>query len=282
MPLMEALARRQSQRELASTPLPDATLSSLLWAATGVNRAESGKRTVPSARNWQGIDVYVARADGLHVYDPAEHRLVRVMEQDVREAAGKQPFVREAPVVLIYVADAARMPDASADAVAFYSATDTGFISQNVYLFCAAHGLATVVIGWLDKDELGRRMKLGDSRRVILTQVVGYPAGQAESAPVKQAVADTPAVAWRDGAYRGRARGYVDDIVVDVVVRNGRIENVTVVEHKESRPLSAFRDMPRRVVLAQGPDGVDAVTGATVTAGALLTAVRQALEKAKP
>ncbi len=283
MPLMEALARRQSQRDLAPTPVSEETLSSLLWAAAGINRPESGKRTAPSARNWQGIDVYVARADGLFLYEPREHRLRRVLKEDVREAAGKQPFVAQAPIVLIYVADASRMPDASADAVAFYSATDTGFISQNVYLFCAANRLATVVIGWLDKEALARRIGLPENRRVVLSQAIGHPAKEPAPEPdAKPAAVAKEAPRWRDGAYRGSARGYVDDIVVEVVVRDGLVRNVTVVEHKESRPLRALRDLPRRIAMAQGTDGVDAVTGATVTSDALLEAVRQALAKAAP
>ena len=175
MPLMEALALRRSQRNLSEEAVSDQILSSLLWAATGENRP-NGYRTVPSARNWRGIDVYVARPDGLFLYQPDKHRLLQIKTDDVRPHTGGQEFVQKAPVVLIYVADHARMADAPPEAVKFYSATDTGFISQNVYLFCAANDLATVVVGWVDKENLKKEMGLSETQHVILTQPVGHPA----------------------------------------------------------------------------------------------------------
>ena len=56
----------------------------------------------------------------------------------------------------------------------FYSATDTGFIGQNVYLYCAAEGLGTVVRGWVDKERLAGVMQLRPEQHVILAQTVGY------------------------------------------------------------------------------------------------------------
>lgn len=281
MPLMEALARRQSLRDLAPTPLPEDLHSSLLWAANGVNRPESGKRTTPSATNWQGIDLYVARGDGLYLYQPAEHQLRLVMDEDIRSLAGRQTFVRQAPVVLIYVADATRMRRAAPDIAAFYAATDTGFISQNVYLFCAANDLATVVLGYVDKAALGARMQLHDRQSVILTQPVGYPALSVPAVTPPEKTAAGGAAALRDGVYRGTARGYIDDIVVDVTVQQGVIESVEVVQHRENRPGRALIDLPARIVTTRGVDGVDAVTAATVTSDALKNAVRQALESAR-
>ncbi|MDO9541494.1 MAG: nitroreductase family protein, partial [Kiritimatiellia bacterium] len=137
---------------------------------------ESGKRTAPTASNMQEIDVYVAQAEGLFLYDAKEHVLAPVLNEDIRPFAGKQKFVQTAPVVLIYTADFDKMTKASEENKIFYSATDTGFISQNVYLYCASEGLATVVIGMVDKPQLQQKMKLRPAQRVILTQPVGYPA----------------------------------------------------------------------------------------------------------
>ncbi|HEV8520648.1 MAG TPA: nitroreductase family protein, partial [Burkholderiales bacterium] len=58
-----------------------------------------------------------------------------------------------------------------------YSAADAGFISQNVHLFCASEGLATIVRGLVDRLELAKLMKLDQSQHVILVQSVGYRAG---------------------------------------------------------------------------------------------------------
>ncbi|WP_237763320.1 nitroreductase family protein [Thiobacillus denitrificans] len=69
---------------------------------------------------------------------------------------------------------------ASAEDKAFYSATDAGFIAQNVYLYCASAGLAVVVRSLVDRDALGAAMGLGRHQRIILAQSVGYPAGSAK------------------------------------------------------------------------------------------------------
>jgi SagB-type dehydrogenase family enzyme len=181
-PLMQALALRQSQRAFAPDALSPQELANLLWAACGVNRSESGKRTAPTAVNWQEIDVYAALPQGLYLYDAKTHKLLPVLDQDIRQAAGKQGFVRTAPVVLIYVSDHARMGRAGEKDRDFYSATDTGFISQNVYLYCASAGLATVVVGMVDKPALEKTMGLRPDQKVILTQPVGRPSAPAPDA----------------------------------------------------------------------------------------------------
>ena len=172
--LMESLSERKSTRSFSRKEIPVDILSNLLWAASGINRPDSGKLTVPSASNRQEIDIYVAMKSGLYVYDPKGHVLKPVVADDIREYAGSQDFTQIAPVNLIYVADFSKMGGDEKNK-AFYSATDTGFISQNVYLFSASEGLATVVLGWVDKEKLGKIMNLKKSQRVILAQPVGYP-----------------------------------------------------------------------------------------------------------
>ena len=177
MPLMQALKERHSTREISPDPLAPQVLSDLLWAATGVNRPESGKRTAPSARDWREIDVYVATAEGVYRYDPSAHALRRVVAGDLRALTGTQDFVARAPVNLVYVASLARMTDAGAEQKRLYAATDTGFIAQNVYLYCASAGLATVVRGSVDRETLAAALGLAGDQRIILAQSVGYPAG---------------------------------------------------------------------------------------------------------
>lgn len=175
MPLMQALQARHSTREFSPRPLPAQVLSDLLWAAQGVNRPQTGKRTAPSARDWREIDVYLAQADGVFIYEPNTHALRKVLDRDVRALTGRQDFPAEAPVNLVYVADARRMPDADQAQREFYAAADTGFIAQNVYLFCASSGLAVVVRGALDKEALAVALGLGPQQWVTLAQTVGYP-----------------------------------------------------------------------------------------------------------
>ena len=174
-PLMQALKERKSTRAFSTEKLPAQTLGNLLWAAFGINRPDTGQRTAPSAMNRQEIDIYVALADGLYLYDAKGNTLQPVLADDVRAQTGMQPFVKDAPVELIYVADYARMGGGSDNDKNLYAAADTGFIGQNVYLFCASEGLAVVVRGSVNRTALAKTMKLRPEQKIILAQTVGYP-----------------------------------------------------------------------------------------------------------
>ena len=176
LPLMEALMRRQTLREFDRKEMTEKALSNLLWAAFGINRPDSHKRTAPSAHDWEEIDIYVAMAKGLYVYDAKGHALRQRVAQDLRAKTGTQSYVADAPVNLIYVADLSRMTQASPEEKQWYSGPDAGFIAQNVYLFCASEGLATVVRGRVDRPLLAKAMGLGPDQQIILAQSVGYPA----------------------------------------------------------------------------------------------------------
>lgn len=171
--LYQALQNRSSERSFSEKDLSRQQLSNLLWAASGINRPESGKRTAPTARNAQEIDIYAALRSGLYLYDVQDHRLVLLDKTDLRGMTGTQDFVGTAPINLIFVADYDRLRG-SEESRKFYSATDTGFISQNVYLYCAAEGLATVVRGSVDREALAAAMKLRPSQHIILAQTIGY------------------------------------------------------------------------------------------------------------
>lgn len=173
--LRTALEKRESRRSFdPEKEISSQVLSNLLWSAFGINRPESGKRTAPSARNWQEIDIYVALESGLYLYDAKKNVLQPKLEHDIRSYIGIQEFTQDAPVGLIFVADFSRMSEDKEYNI-FSSATDTGFISQNVYLYCAAENLSTVVLGWVDKENLAKIMGLAETQHVILTQPVGYP-----------------------------------------------------------------------------------------------------------
>lgn len=174
-PLMRALKERKTTREFRKEKLSEQVLSNLLWAAFGINRPESGRRTAPSAMNWQEIDVYVIMEGGLYLYEAKGHLLKLVKAEDLRAQAGTQDFVHEAPVNLIYVADTLRMGQADLGEREIYAAADTGFIAENVYLFCASEGLATVVRASVDKPKLSKAMELRPEQRIVLAQSVGYP-----------------------------------------------------------------------------------------------------------
>jgi len=173
-PLMQAINLRHSSREFSPKKLSDQDISNLLWAAFGINRSESGKRTAPSAMNWQEIDVYAVMENGSYLYDSKTHSLKQISSKDNRKLAGTQDFVKDAPLNLIYVADYSKTSKASESDNLLYSGADAGFIAQNVYLFCASENLATVIRGSVNREKLSDELKLKKNQKIILAQTVGY------------------------------------------------------------------------------------------------------------
>lgn len=175
LPLMQVLAQRQSRRDYKPDPLPLEVLSGLLWAACGVNRTDGG-RTAPSALNAQEIDIYVALPEGAYRYDAARHQLQLVAGADLRRVTGYQDFVDEAPMDLVYVANHPRMGLVPAAQREAYAHVTAGAITQNVYLFAASSGLATVIRAWIDRAAIADALGLSHDQQVLLSQTVGYAA----------------------------------------------------------------------------------------------------------
>ncbi|HMM18615.1 SagB/ThcOx family dehydrogenase [Petrimonas sp.] len=166
-PLMQALSERKSAREFQEKELPVEVLSNLLWAANGFNRED--KRTAPTANNKQELELYLVMKSGIYFYNAREHRLALVKKGDYRKSAGTQTYVANTPVNILFVSDSGKASGKN------YAYTDCGFVSQNIYLFCASEGLATVVRGSYDKKVLEELLQLPANQEVLLTQTVGYP-----------------------------------------------------------------------------------------------------------
>ena len=175
MPLMKALKNRQTSREYSDRKLTDQQLANLLWAANGINRTDTKKRTAPSAMNYQENDIYVFTSEGWYLYDANRNGLVQLSAEDLRAKTGTQDFVKTAPVDLVFVADYDKMTRSDDRAKEMYAMADAAYISENVYLFCASEGLATGVRASVDKDVLGKAMNLRPSQHIMLGQSVGYP-----------------------------------------------------------------------------------------------------------
>ena len=185
--VLAALWDRRTNRNISAQQLPPQMLSNLLWAAFGVNRekASFGKsgRTAASASNSQEIDLYVALAEGVYLYEAVPHRLKPVVAGDFRSRSGRRAAVR-APVNIFYVVDRTKydegpgQPDRSIgdpEVQKSYYYVATGLIAANVYLFAASQGLAA----WFhncNKRNTARELKLRPEQSVLFAQTVGYPA----------------------------------------------------------------------------------------------------------
>lgn len=176
MPLLEALSNRQSRRDFARTEIPLPLLSTLLWAAFGVNRP-NGHRTAPTAINCQEIDVYVALPSGAYLYDANANTLTLAAATDLRRVTGYQDFVDEAPLDLVYVANYQRMGMVPAHSRENYASVAAGAIAQNVYLFAASAGLSAVLRAWIDRDAIANALGLSHDQHTLLSQTVGFPKG---------------------------------------------------------------------------------------------------------
>jgi len=181
-PLMKALEMRRTKRKWKDSNLSDQEISNLLWAACGITHEETKKsksrRTAPSACNSQEIKIYIALGNGLFLYDEKNHQLIKVLSEDIRKDIGTQKMMRSAPVGLIYVSDYSKLKTfffRDDNQKWFTSTADTGFISQNVYLYSAAANLSTAILSLVDRDKLHGIMGLKDFEKVIYTQAIGKP-----------------------------------------------------------------------------------------------------------
>ncbi len=174
MPLMEALAKRSTERVFDSRDLSPAQLSSLLWASFGINRPD-GKRTAPSANNKQATEIYVLLKQGAYVYDAKSNNLHLVVAEDLRKLGATQAFATNAPVTLIFVADLSKMATASDETKKNMAHVNVGYISQNAYLYCASEGLASCARASVDRKGLGAKLKLRAEQVIVLAHSVGYP-----------------------------------------------------------------------------------------------------------
>lgn len=173
--VMKALSERHSTREFASKALSLVDLSDLLWAANGINRKDSGKRTAPSAMNKQDVDVYVVLPEGSYLYDAKTHQLNLIAVGDYRAAvAGGQAFVKSAPVSFVLISDLSRLGDAKNARTQLMGAMDAGIVSQNISIFCSAANLATVPRASMDNDQLKKVLKLKDTQIPMMNHPVGY------------------------------------------------------------------------------------------------------------
>ncbi len=189
--VLKALQQRRTIREIGGRAVSPQTLSSLLWAAWGVNRKKGPfglpGRTAASASSSQEIDLYVALRDGVYLYEALPHRLIPVAAGDLRALAlnrGQGNIGAAAPVQLIYVVDIHKLSHTSGfqepglqdpEIQKSYYYVDTGLIAGNVSLFAASQGLAA----WFhncQKPQLAQALRLRPRQRILFAQTVGYPA----------------------------------------------------------------------------------------------------------
>lgn len=174
--LYQAFAQRRSIRYIKKTEIPLQIVSNLLWSACGVSQSkvlESGKIanlfTNPTASNHQEVEIYLFNEEGVFQYEPLQHSLVKYIEGDHRRLIGKLPMFKTAPAILCLVINIDKMVHyTDSYRKNLYSSMDVGYVSENIYLFCAANNMATCACGQIDREEITQLLGLNNSRVMIV------------------------------------------------------------------------------------------------------------------
>ena len=160
--LMQALEDRHSDRTFADKPVDERTLSTILWAAYGVNRSD-GKRTIPTALDKKDLNIYVFNCEGIWLYDATNNLLKQVSDQNKLNLFQTQDYMATVSTILVYTGSTED-----------YAVMHAGSAYQNVNLFAAANNMASIVRGYFDKAQVAEALSLPEDQRVIISQAIGY------------------------------------------------------------------------------------------------------------
>ncbi len=180
-PLMKAFEQRRSKRKWSDQKLSLQQISNILWSACGeTKKAKSNaknRRTAPSAKNSQEISIYITMEEGVFLYNEQKHELIKHLNSNIISYIGTQKMMQNAPLGIIFISDYNKISNfaKTEEKKLFISGTDTGFISQNIYLYCAAANLNTVVLGLVNRENLHNILQLETHQKVMYTQVIGIP-----------------------------------------------------------------------------------------------------------
>ncbi|HAL65475.1 MAG TPA: dehydrogenase [Bacteroidales bacterium] len=171
---MQALSLRASATQFDTTMLSLQDLSDVLWAANGINRPASGKRTSPSAMNAQDIDIYTFIRSGVYLYNPQKHALELVVNNDYRRVFLRDEKSPLPPVILLLVSDISRFRTQDDSLKMMWGAMDAGIVSENISVFCASENLATRPRASMNQKKLRELLNLKDSQYLMLNHPVSY------------------------------------------------------------------------------------------------------------
>ena len=188
IPLVEAIARRESRRGYSGEELALAELSFLLWATQGIRRMlarGTALRTVPSAGARHSFETYLfirnvtSLAAGLYRYLPVDHELLHVrdvpeMESSLARAAYGQKFVGRSAVTFVWACIPERMEWRYGLTAHRVILLDAGHVCQNLYLACEAVGAGTCAVAAYDQEEMDRLLGVdGEEEFAVYVAPVG-------------------------------------------------------------------------------------------------------------
>jgi len=177
--LEAAISGRRSVRAFTDQVMTPAEVGQLAWAAQGVTDPR-GLRAAPSAGALYPLELYVVLPDGLYHYVPADHSLMRLSTEDLREglweAGLRQDALREAPAVFVFTAVVARTEVRYGNRAERYVHMEIGHAAQNLALQAVALGLGSVPIGAMDDGRVQALLGLPEDHAPLYLVPVGHPA----------------------------------------------------------------------------------------------------------
>jgi SagB-type dehydrogenase family enzyme len=186
--IWEIIKNRRSVRNFAGSPVSQAELSNLLWAAQGITARHRNFdfRAAPSAGALYPMETYlvVNRAQGLepgiYHYEIEAHSLAQLEKGDFRDAVTRAALDQEtmgaADIVFIWSAIFARSKWKYKERAYSYIYIEAGHIAQNLALAAAALGLGSCPVGAFIDGEMNNLLGLdGSDESVIYTTALGRP-----------------------------------------------------------------------------------------------------------
>lgn len=187
MTLEEALAKRRTVRRFSNQPLKWAQIGQLAWAGQGITEPQRGLRTAPSAGSIYPIELLFATPEGLYVYQPAEHSLEQISDQDLRLALARdgkaQDSAAEAACDIIVAGSLRKLSEQFKDKARTYLLMEAGHVAQNIQLQAVCLGLGSVTLGGFDSQGVRKVCSLSKGLEPLYIIPVGYPAGEGAAAP---------------------------------------------------------------------------------------------------
>ncbi|SCB75600.1 Nitroreductase [Gilliamella bombicola] len=175
MSLFESLKKRSSTPGggFPAGQVADDELSTVLWAASGLNRGKNGW-TVPMANgNPPYVRIYVAGEKGTFLYEWEGHYLKEINNKDIRADIGLQNFTKRAAYSLIFVSDAHAFTDINPEQIANFSYTAVGAMSQNAYLAATALKLSARYIHSIKPDVIIQELELPEGSKPLGMLLLG-------------------------------------------------------------------------------------------------------------
>ena len=165
MNVKEAINLRKSVRKYKDQEISEEIVAELLEAA----------RLAPSAKNTQSHRYFVVKNG-------------EIKDKLVKSQVFKQPFVNEAPLIIVCCADPAKYPKSAEvdDSPENYARIDLSIAASFLVLRATELGLGTVFVAWIYRDKIKEILNLPENYIIPFVIPVGYPAEEPALKPRKE------------------------------------------------------------------------------------------------